>query len=80
MANPNYASLLAQIAAETDANAKQALIAQCYIFNEPLTDAEKELFNYTTSDYIENNPGIAGNSFASYVGIYISDTGELSGE
>ena len=45
MANPNYASLLAQIAAETDSTAKQALIDQCYVFTEDLTAAEKELFN-----------------------------------
>ena len=80
MANPNYASLLAQIATETNPTAKQALIDQCYIFTEPLTDSEKELFNYMNSGYIENNPGIVGNSFASYVGIYFSDTVELSGD
>jgi hypothetical protein len=80
MANPNYASLLAQIATETNPTAKQALIDQCYIFTEPLTDSEIELFNYMNSGYIEDNPGIVGNSFASYVGIYFSDTGELSGD
>ena len=46
MAKPDYASLLAQIAAETDATAKAALEAQCYQFPEPLTAAEEDLFNY----------------------------------
>jgi len=78
MANPNYASLLAQIATETNPTAKQALIDQCYIFTEPLTDSEKELFNYMNSGYIENNPGIVGNSFASYVGIILAIQANLA--
>ena len=46
MANPNYASLLAQIAAETDPVAKAALEAQLVIVAE-LTEEEIELFEYT---------------------------------
>ena len=38
MSKPNYASLLAQIAAEDDATAKQALIDQCYIFPASVAD------------------------------------------
>ena len=57
MANPNYALLLAQIAAETDPTIKAQLEAQCYVFLEPLTDAERELFEFTDFDYIEDNPG-----------------------
>jgi hypothetical protein len=58
MSKPNYASLLAQIAAETDATAKAALEAQCYQFPEPLTAAEEDLFNYVSTDYIIANPGL----------------------
>lgn len=57
MANPNYALLLAQIAAETDPVAKAALIAQCYVFEETPTLEEQELFEYCAFDYVENNPG-----------------------
>ena len=57
MSKPNYASLLAQIASETDATAKAALEAQCYQFPEPLTAAEEDLFNYVSTDYIIGNPG-----------------------
>mgnify|MGYP000680852970 CR=1 FL=1 len=44
MANPDYATLLAQYAAETDPAAKAALLAQIEVINEPLTEAERELF------------------------------------
>lgn len=57
MSKPNYASLLAQIAAETDPTAKAALEAQCYQFPEPLTAAEENLFNYVSTDYLIGNPG-----------------------
>jgi hypothetical protein len=56
--NPNYASLLAQIAAETDPTTKQNLIDQCYQFVEPLTEDEQELFEYVEFGYIDGNPGI----------------------
>lgn len=62
MANPNYALLLAQIAAETDPVAKAALIAQCYIFEDTPTLEEQELFEYCAFDYIENNPGYVESS------------------
>lgn len=58
MSKPNYASLLAQIAAETDPATKAALEAQCYQFPEPLTAAEENLFNYVSTDYLEANPGL----------------------
>lgn len=57
MANPNYASLLAQIAAETDPVIKQQLIELCYVFEQELTREEKELFEYCEFDYVEDNPG-----------------------
>jgi len=45
-----------------------------------LTAEQKEVFEYITPGYVEDNPGIHGNMYASYIGIYFSDTGELSGE
>jgi hypothetical protein len=77
--NPNYALLLQQIAQETDPVIKQQLIDQCYVFNEPLTSEEAALFDYCEPGYIDKNPGIVGNSFASYVGVYINQQGEYSG-
>tara|TARA_B100000579_G_scaffold347289_1_gene300325 strand:- start:14350 stop:14535 length:186 start_codon:yes stop_codon:yes gene_type:complete len=55
MAKPDYATLLPQIAAETDSDAKQLLINQTYIFTEELTQAEKNLFGYVDSDYLPIN-------------------------
>ena len=48
MPNPNYAALLAQIAAETDPVLKQALIDQAYVFTEGdgLSDNEIQLFEF----------------------------------
>jgi len=79
MANPDYATLLAQIAAEDDPVLKQALIDQAYVFNQTPTDEEIQLFAYIQDDYIENNPGIVGNSFSSYVGVYYNNEGEDTG-
>ena len=62
MANPNYALLLAQIAAETDPVVKAALIAQCYVFEDTPTLEEQELFESCAFDYIENNPGYVESS------------------
>lgn len=75
MANPDYATLLAQYAAETDPAAKAALLAQIEVINEPLTEAERELFEYAAFDYIEYNPGY-NNEFKSYVGVYYNDDGD----
>ena len=71
MAKPNYVSLLAQIAAETDPATKAALEAQCYQFPEPLTAAEENLFNYVSTDYLEDTPGTT----SSYIGIYYGEDG-----
>ena len=79
MAKPDYETLLGQIVAETDPTAKKpALEAQCFVFLEPLTEAEKELFAYLDNDYLLFNPGREANSFKSYVGTYFSDTGETT--
>ena len=76
MAKPDYATLLGQIAVETDPKKKATLEAQCFVFNEPLTEAEEELFGYVNNNYIRFNPGEEANKFKSYVGTYFSDTGE----
>jgi|TARA_B110000503_G_C7136057_1_gene408845 hypothetical protein len=69
MANPDYASLLAQIAAETDPVIKAQLEAQCYVFADSLTDAERELFEFAAFDYIEDNPGYVDGAFTP--GLYV---------
>jgi len=84
MANPDYATLLPQIATETDATKKQALIDECYQFTEELTLEEKSLFSYFTPDndnelidYVTDNPGLTnGNEYVSYVGDYYNRYGQ----
>ena len=78
MAKPDYATLLGQIASETNPTAKAALEAQCYVFTEALTAAEEELFGYVNNNYLLFNPGTEDNSFKRYVGVYYSDTGETT--
>lgn len=65
--NPNYKAISEQLKSETNPTVRQKLIDQLYVFNEPLTEEEKDLFGYVQSGYIENNPGNDGNS---YVGNY----------
>ena len=77
MAKPDYATLLSQIAAASG-DAKTALELQCYVFEEKLTDTEKNLFNYVSDEYFLFNPGTDGGTFKSYVGVYYSDTGETT--
>lgn len=79
MAKPDYATLLAQIAAESNTEIKQQLIAQCYVFEEPLTQDEIQLFEYMNFGYVEPNPGYDANTtYESYVGQYFSDSGETT--
>ena len=75
MAKPDYATLLGQIAVETDPTKKDTR-GSVFVFNEPLTEAEEELFGYVNNNYIRFNPGEEANKFKSYVGTYFSDTGE----
>jgi hypothetical protein len=77
MAKPDYETLLSQIAAASGA-AKTALELQCYVFEEELTDTEKNLFNYVSDEYFLLNPGTESETFKSYVGVYYSDTGETT--
>tara|TARA_B100001564_G_C20615161_1_gene659509 strand:- start:989 stop:1222 length:234 start_codon:yes stop_codon:yes gene_type:complete len=75
MANPDYATLLSQIAAASGA-AKTALELQCFVFEEALTDTEKNLFNYVSDEYFLFNPGTDSGTFKSYVGVYFNDSGD----
>jgi len=74
MANPDYATLLSSIASASG-DAKTALEAQCYVFEEELTDTEKNLFNYVFDEYFLFNPGTDSGTFKSYVGVYFNDNG-----
>ena len=76
--NPLYREGLAVLAGETNLTVKEALSAEIFQFLVTLTPEERDVFNYVADDYIENNPGIVGNAFASYVGIYINQQGEYS--
>ena len=75
MANPDYATLLSQIAAASGST-KTALEAQCYVFDEALTDTEKNLFNYVFDEYLTFNPGTDSGTFKSFVGVYFNDSGD----
>ena len=75
MANPDYATLLSQIAAASGST-KTALEAQCYVFDEELSDTEKNLFNYVFDEYLTFNPGTDSGTFKSFVGVYFNDSGD----
>ena len=82
---PNYRSLLAQIAAETDPVEKQRLIELCFQFVfDDITDEDKIAFSYVNDDYVVPNPGYQPYGpetvglFAAYVGLYYSDEGETT--
>ena len=80
--NPDYATLLPQIKAETDTVKKQALIEQCYQFIVPLTQAEEELFAHINNDYVEDNPNSTDGTpatFISHVGVYYDELGRTTG-
>ncbi len=75
MGNPDYATLLSQIAAASG-DVKTALELQCYVFEEELTDTEKNLFNYVFDEYLTFNPGTDSGTFKSFVGVYFNDSGD----
>lgn len=68
MAKPDYKTLLSQIASETDSDQKQILINKCYVFLEPLTQEEEDLFAYSVRGYFADNPDDDKKSF---VGVYL---------
>jgi hypothetical protein len=57
MTNPDYIAIAELLKTETDVTVRQTLLDQLFVFNEELTEAEKNLFNYIEDTYIENNPG-----------------------
>ena len=75
MAKPDYETLLSQIAAASG-DTKTALELQCYVFEEELTDTEKNLFNYVSDEYFLFNPGTDSGTFKSFVGVYFNDSGD----
>ena len=75
MAKPDYETLLSQIAAASG-DTKTALELQCYVFEEELTDTEKNLFNYVFDEYLTFNPGTDSGTFKSFVGVYFNDSGD----
>lgn len=75
MPNPDYATLLPLIAAETDPTARQALIDQAYQFLEPLTQAERDLFAYLPDGYVSDVDNDYS-FFTEYVGGYYNAEGE----
>ena len=77
--NPLYSEGLTTINVEEDPVIKVLLTAEIYQFLVELTPEETALFDYCEPGYIDKNPGIVGNSFASYVGVYINQQGEYSG-
>lgn len=78
--NPLYSEGLITISQEEDAEVKNLLIAEIYQFLFDLTPEERAPFGYFEPGYVENDPGIVGNAFSSYVGVYINQEGEYSGE
>lgn len=80
MANPDYEALLRAAAAEDNPVLKQELLDQAFVFEEILEEEEIVLFDYVEEEYVENNPGIVGNSYSSYVGVYINQNGEATGD
>ena len=45
-------------------------------FTSQPTKAETERFEYAAFGYFDQNPGIVGNTYKSYIGIYYSDEGD----
>lgn len=78
--NPMYEKGLQLIKKETDPVVISSLQAEIYTFVKELSPEEQDVFSYVANDYIANNPGIVGNSFSSYVGVYIDQQGEYTGD
>ena len=81
MANPDYLAIAEQIKnTAVGSAARAALVAQLYVFEEPLTEAEEDIFGFIDRDYFEDNPGDddAGN-FVSYIGVYYNQAGANTG-
>lgn len=81
MANPDYLAIADQIKdTAVGSDERAALVTQLYVFEEPLTDAEEDIFGFISRDYFDDNPGDddAGN-FVSYIGVYYNQAGANTG-
>jgi hypothetical protein len=47
-----------------------------YTFTSQPTKKETERFEYAAFGYFDQNPGIVGNTYKSYIGIYYDDAGD----
>ena len=74
--NPNYEKGLQLIAKQTSAIVKQSLTSEIYTFVVVGNSADYDPFNYVLDGYIAGNPGMVGNSYKSYVGVYYNEYGE----
>lgn len=54
------------------------LDASGYTFTTIPTKEETERFEYVAFDYIADNPGVYGNMYSSYVGVYYNESGVRS--
>ncbi len=45
-------------------------------FTSQPTKAETERFEYVAFEYFDKNPGLVGDAFKSYIGIYYNDDGD----
>lgn len=74
--NPAYEDLLALVPLEANTAIQTLLTDHIYTFSTTPGQGEIDLFGYVNPGYILNNPGIQGNQYSSYVGVYFSDEGE----
>lgn len=78
--NPPYERGLEVIALQNDDTVRNALEDQIYRFIVVDDANTYQVFDYFEVGYVEANPGIKGNAFNSYVGVYYSDDGQDTGE
>lgn len=78
--NPLYEEGLFTIASEEDSDVRELLTDEIYQFLINLSVEERDVFGYVKSGYIEDDPGVIDGIFSSYIGVYIDQEGEYSGE
>lgn len=78
--NPNYEKGLSVIAKQTNEITRQTLIDEIYTFAKVGEVDDYEPFEYVGYGYIDKNPGIVGNMFTSYVGIYYDTDGTTNAD
>lgn len=78
--NPNYAKGLSILTGITNETVKTELSNEIYTFGPNITEEEISLFDYFKSGYVESNPGQYLGVFSSYVGVYINEDEEYTGQ